>query len=277
MMILRFSAIVAACLTIILNASYGFNATPIFAYAVLFAVLNATLDLAKCSCLVGMSRAWHNGRRIAAVLLFLLFWPLLANSLWCGLSEIAIVRAEGKAGRDRDNAKAKRLIAEQERLTNDLRILQANPIFKDTAACALPKTKSARALCADVEATQASLKELDGKLSTTTIQDAQPQLTWLAEMTGWPLPHVQFGLALWPVFLAELVGSLGFYLTRKAPAKATQKPAGWFSRSRRWWTATKPENVSTAVLVTPNTKPATPEIAAPPETPKLSWPLLPAA
>lgn len=271
MIILRLAALVAACLTIILNATYGFNSTPVFAYAVLFAVLNATLDVAKCSCLVGMSRAWHSGRRIAAVLLFLLFWPLLANSLWCGLSEMAIARSEGVAGRNRDNANAERLIAQHEQLTNQLRILQTNPLFKDTAACALPKTKSARALCEDVKATQASLRELDGKLSTTTIQDAQPQVNWLAEMTGWSLPQVQFGLALWPVFLAELVGSLGFYLTRKAPAKATQKPAGWVSRSAQWWTARNAKNVSTAVLVTQEPKPATPEIAAP-QTPKLTWP-----
>ncbi len=275
MIVLRLAAIVAACLTIILNASHGFQTTTVFPYAVLLAVLNATLDLAKCSCLVGMSRAWHNGRRIAAFLLFLLFWPLLANSLWCGLSEIAIVRNESTAERNRDNDTATRVLAEHKRLTDTLNILRANSLFEESSACALPKTKAARTLCKTVEDTQGSLKELEGQLAQTTIQDAQPHITWLANMTQWPIPNVQFGLALWPILLAELVGSLGFYLTRSMPAKATQTRTGWFSKLRRSPPANSAENVSMAVLVTQESKPKIAPVTTSAAPPRLTWPPLP--
>lgn len=212
MIALRLAAVVAALVTITLNAHHGFKASQVFEYAVLFAALNAALDVAKCSCLAGMHQAWRLSRYPAALLLFLLFWPLFLNSLWCGLSEVAISRAgeiEQHVAASQIRARAE---VDYQRLIGEMATMKASPTFAASAACALPKSQTAREYCSKLAALQTSIAGISAELDRTHIKDPEPQLTLVAQLTGWELPQLQLGVALWPVLLAELVGSVGFYL-----------------------------------------------------------------
>lgn len=67
-------------------------------YAILFAVLYGTLDLAKVSILVAAVYAWRVRAYSTALLCVLLFPPLFANSVWNALSQVAITRNMALAG-----------------------------------------------------------------------------------------------------------------------------------------------------------------------------------
>lgn len=273
MIALRLAAMVAALTTVTLNAHFGYTSTSVVEYAILFAVLNATLDLAKCSCLVGMNAAWQHRHVASAGLLFLVFWPLLAWSLFCGLSEVALSKGTAADRHIADTQARTRAEAEHARLTRELATMQANATFTATAACALPKSNTAREFCASVTATKAALAAAETKIAAKTTTDPQPHLTLLATVTGKRMEQVQFTVALVPVLLAELVGSVGFFLSGRAAPKAPKQPV-----QRRWWLrATKsPPSIDTApaasqeALAAPS-KPVVPVNGATPPRPTLTW------
>ncbi|MBX9861155.1 MAG: hypothetical protein K2Y42_00255 [Hyphomicrobium sp.] len=218
MMFLRLASLVAAAVTITLNATYGFKTSAVLQYAILFAALNAALDIAKCACLVGASRAWRTRQPVAAVLLFLLFWPLLANSLWCGLSEVAFNRASEQSQFNTDDGNRTRAAATHQRAGAELQTLEANPLFKSSTACALPKTQRERALCSSHASAKNTLREADAILIATPAADPSPQITLLATWTGYDMATLLLATALWPIALAELCSSVGFYLSA-SPAR----------------------------------------------------------
>lgn len=232
MIALRLAAIIAALVTITLNAHHGYKSSVVVEYAVLFAILNATLDLAKCSCLVGMGKAWQQGRPVTALWLLALFFPLFANSLWCGVAEIVTSRAADTGQITVANQTRTRAEADHIRLTAELATMQASPTFTASAGCALPKSQNARDYCAKVDATKAALARTSQQLTAITPTDPEPQFTLAADLTGWSLASLKLTQALSLVVLAELVGSVGFYLSSRINSKAPGKPAGrrWFSR-----------------------------------------------
>jgi hypothetical protein len=211
----RIAALVAALVTITLNAAYGFKTSTVFEYAVLFAALNAALDIAKCSCLVGASRAWRSGQWLPAILLLLLFWPLLANSLWCGLSEVMFNRAAEAARYAADTQSRDLASAAQKNASDELASLKASPYYKSSTACALQKTNRERQLCDRVQATTGELRKATEALASQPARDPAPQMSLLASLTGFELPALQLAAAFWLIALAELCGSLGFYLSIK--------------------------------------------------------------
>lgn len=222
MIALRIAAIVASLVTITLNAAYGFKTSAVLEYAVLFATLNATLDVAKCACLVGASRAWQAGRPVAAIILFLLFWPLLANSLWCGLSEVAFNRA-GEQSHFATATRTRALADEtHKRAAKELADLEANRAYKASTACALPRNSSERTLCAKHADATRRMQEAAGTLTHHPTNDPAPQITLLASWTGYDRPLLLLAAALWPIVLAELCGSVGFYLSA-TPHRAKQR------------------------------------------------------
>lgn len=213
MMALRIASFVAAAVTITLNAVYGFKTSTVLHYAILFATLNAALDIAKCACLVGASRAWQTGQPVAAVLLFLMFWPLLANSLWCGLSEVAFNRSAEQSQFNADDGARTRAAATHRRAAAELERLEASPLYKSSTACALPKTQRERALCTSHASAKSERAGADATLTTKPAADPAPQITLLATWTGYDLATLLLATALWPIALAELCGSIGFYLS----------------------------------------------------------------
>lgn len=213
MMALRLASLVAAAVTITLNATYGFKSSPVLQYAILFAALNAALDIAKCACLVGASRAWREGQPLAAFILFVMFWPLLANSLWCGLSEVSFNRASEQTQFNADDGNRTRAAAKHKRAAADLLNIEASPLFKSSTACALPKTQRERTLCTSHAFAKKQVAEADAILATKPAADPAPEITLLAAWTGYDLATLLLATALWPIALAELCGSVGFYLS----------------------------------------------------------------
>lgn len=232
MIMLRAASLVAALVTITLNATYGFKTSAVLEYAILFSALNAALDVAKCGCLAGASRAWRNRQPVGALLLFLLFWPLLANSLWCGLSEVAFNRASEQHHFETDTQARTLALAAHKRATAALADLEASPLYEDSTACALPKTNRQRTLCNKHSEITADLHAAADAIARQPANDPAPQITLLASWTGYDLSFLLLAAALWPVALAELCGSIGFYLAAQGSDR-TERPLKRFWETKR--------------------------------------------
>lgn len=247
---LRWAAVVAAAVTITLNASYGFKSSATLTYALLFAALNAALDVAKCACLPVALHCWRTNRSAAALLLGLLFLPLLANSLWCGLAEVSANRAAAQTTFADDTDRRERLTREHQRLTTERQALTSNRLFATATNCALPRSDNQRQLCSQYSQLNQQLANLDTDLATTRAIDPAPHLAWLATWTGVSMPLLLLVSAFWPIALAELCSSLGFFVTN-SPQDAPQRPQEDFSAPTTVAANAPPETHSKAVLNAP--------------------------
>ena len=153
--------------------------------------------------------------------------------------------------------------------------MQADPIFKQTAACGLTRTKTTKDFCARLDRTKTALAKADQSLNASAPDDPEPNITMFKEYFGWPVPNIRLGLAVWPVLLAELCGSLGFYLSSRTaselPVKAPRpvEPSWWRRALRyrpRWKRPPKPAPDP------PAPKPDAP--CAPTPAPAIQWPTL---
>lgn len=249
MMVFRASACVAALVTITLNASYGYKTSTVFEYAVLFAALNAALDVAKCSCLVVAGQAWQRGQPMAALVLFVLFWPMLANSLWCGFSEVTFNRATETARHDVDSQARTLAATAHERAQATLTDLEASPHYKSSTACALPKTNREQTLCQKHAEALARLAAAATALTQDRALDPTPQLTLLASLTGIDTSALLLAAAFWPIALAELCGSVGFYLG--SPSGRTKRRLPAFSDQTGHDPAPPPKTAPKPLSVSP--------------------------
>jgi hypothetical protein len=252
MIVFRIAAMVAALVTVTLNAAYGFKTSTVLEYAILFAALNAALDIAKCSCLVGASRAWQARQWLPATLLFLLFWPLLANSLWCGLSEVTVNRAAESTRYTTDIQSRQIATADHKRASDELTDLETSQPYRSSTACALPRTSRERTLCEKHADATMRLRQAGDTLAHQPAHDPAPQISLLASLTGFELPALLLAAAFWPVALAELCGSVGFYLTSRRGR--TGRRSDHFEETSPALLVTTPETVPPA----PSRQPRTP-------------------
>lgn len=274
MIALKTASLISAAATMVLNAHYGYSSSSIAFYAFMMAALSVAFDVAKCSMLVGASRAWHNQAYGVAGLCFVMFWLCLAYSLHAGVSQLAKDRDAAKASTVSDSEARIRADADYKRLTSELAAMQKAQVFTDTAACSLPKTRVLRDFCGKVEKTKSALKAAEQTIAAITAADPEPQITLFSALSGWSLPSIRFSLAIWPVLLAELCGSVGFYLSSRikaaAPAKAVQ-PSWWRKALRyrpRWKTFSAPAPGPAGKASKPDgTKPAKPFRVAIPRSP----------
>lgn len=272
MIVLRLAALVAALVTITLNAHHGFISAKSLEYAVLFAILYGALDLAKVSILVAAVHAWRVRAHLTTTLCVLLFPPLFLNSVWNALSQVAITRDAGKAdqvGAAQTRARAK---AEHARLTAELTVLHESATFKATAACTQPKSREARNTCQRVKATTEALATTSRQLEASAPTDPEPQVTLLASVLGIGPAPIQFAAALVPVLLAEIVGSLGFTIAAAVGQKAPQKLPGGRSGFWKHLTRSHRENRLEAVPAASDAA-STPPPSSPARhpTPNLTW------
>lgn len=256
MIVLRFAAMVAALVTITLNAHHGFTSAKTLEYAILFAVLYGTLDLAKVSILVAAVHAWRVRAYAIAFLCVLLFPPLFINSVWNALSQVAITREAGQADRVGVAQARARTVAEHARLTSELEVLQASNTFKTTAACTQTKSRAARATCQQVKTTTAALASINQQLVATPPTDPQPHVTLVASMFELDTAPIVFTAALVPVLLAEIVGSLGFTIAAavsgRVPHKPTERRSMFWNSRRRPQRKTPPDAQPEASQTTPS-------------------------
>lgn len=273
---LRFAATVAAVVTIILNAHHGFVSATTLEYAVMLAALNAALDVAKSALLPAALTTWRQGRYVIAFLSVGLFSALFCNSVWNAVSQVALSRSAASAATTGAIETRGRDLEARRRTSAELAALEANPTLQASAACALPKTKDARALCQNVASLKSQLADLDTRLASPAPADPEPAITWLADMSARPRTTIAFIVAIVPVLLAELVGSLGFVIAAaNKPAVATEPPKRAVRRFRWWPLGVWPrpsENPSAAPLAPRTTGSETGSTApGPAAAPNISW------
>lgn len=255
MIALRLAAIVAAVVTISLNAHHGFAGADTLTFAIMFAALNASLDIAKCALIVAGVRAWRARARLVASISFLLFPLLFLNSVWNAVSQVSISRDAGKAHL---SAQAqRRSYAEDARrnLIRRLSVLQENSLFAASAACSLPRTSAARALCENVKRAEAELAAAEASVTAIAPVDPAPHMTLLSAISGQSLPIITFSLAVVPVLLAELVSSFGFLIAAVGSPEAPGRPSeqlSWLRRIKK----TKPSKSAPEAALTPSEAPS---------------------
>ena len=162
---------------------------------------------------------------------------------------------------------------EQQRLTRELAAMEANQMFAQSAGCAFPKGRSARTFCATYAETKSALATANRQLTSVTPTNPHPQLTLLARLTGYDMASIEFSAALWPVLLAELLGSVGFYLSGRINAKDHQKTVERVSRLHRLGQRLrfkKPPESLPGASGAMSARPAAP-VTAPSVQPALTW------
>lgn len=275
MIVLRIAAVISIAVTMVLNAHYGYTSAASIPYAVLLATLSVALDLAKSSLLLAASKAWRMNAKGAALLLFIMFWPCLGYSLYAGVSQIAIARDESKAGKVAAVDIRARMEADYLRLTHDVTLAEASPIYTATSACTDVTRPPSKVFCAALATTKAQLATLGTTLSATTPVNPEPQLILIADVTHWSMAGLRFTVAIWPVLLAEMVGSLGFYLSSrisgKPPEKRVQR-ASWFAGRWRRPSPKTPPLPGSGALAAPFSPPSLPSPRNP-SPPKINWTL----
>ncbi len=224
MILLRLAAMIAAAVTVALNAHHGYTSASTLAYAVMFALLNAALDIAKCTLIpIGM-RAVRTHSWTVAFVAFGLFPLLFANSVWNAVSQVAISRDAGKATAVAGLQTRQRAESEHKRLLAELALMQQSETFKATAACTRAINRVTRPLCDTVARTKTDIKATEAALAAIAPIDPQPQVTLLASLSGSSIPLLTFVLAVMPVLLAELLGSVGFFIAAQPASSATERP-----------------------------------------------------
>lgn len=271
---LRIAAVTAALVTIVLNAVHGFRSTPDIAFAAMFAALYAALDIGKCTALVAASHAWRQRAHGLAAICAVLFIPLMANSVLNAVAVLAHVRDTAKATETGAAQSRSRTDATYQRLTRELALLQASAQYTATTACtAFPKdaakARDLRAFCTKLAETQAALTAAGTTLDITTTADPEPHITLLASVMALAPPHIRFGAALLPVLLAELLGSLGFYISSRIKSQASSKPVERVSDRPH---PTQPVSSASAPAARPGPSEVNQASAPPPQQPAPVWP-----
>jgi hypothetical protein len=242
----------------VLNARFGFNSSAVIEYAILMAAFSVAFDITKVSCLIMASRACRNRAFHRAALLFLLFLCSFTYSLYAGLSEIARDRDAATADLTADGQTRRRTEAAYNRLSAELAAMQRSPVYASTANCTVLKTAAEKRQCQEIARAKQALATADKTLTAIPPRDPQPQVTLFVALSGWSLPTIQFSLAIWPVLLAEICGSLAFYLTdikrtQPEPSRKTVDPSWWHRLLRyrpKWKTPPTPQPGTAATLAT---------------------------
>ncbi len=273
---LRLAATVAAVVTIILNAHHGFISAMTLEYAVMLAALNAALDVAKSALLPAALTAWRQGAYLIALLSLALFPGLFCLSVWNAVSQVALSRSAASAATIGSIEIRGRDLEVRNRKASELATLEANSAFQASAACALPKTKDARALCQTVASLRQELADLDTRLTAPAPADPEPAITWLAEITAQPRATIALIVAIAPVLLAELVGSLGFVIAAARKHATTTEPRTRAVGQFHWWSLgvwpRRSENASSATVAPLTTVSELSSTAQRPATaPNISW------
>lgn len=242
MILLYLSAGICALATLALNAHYGWTSSAVLEYAVVMTALSIAFDLAKSTLLPAMVIAWRRRAPVTAVLCFLLFWPCLGYSLYAGLSQVAKDRDVARAGLVSNGEAREHTEALHKRLSAELATMLSAPTWEATSACTLPRSSTARAYCEKVAATKRDIADAEAKLAGLSPISADPQLKLLAAVLAVPVPTLQLGVTFAPVVLAEIVGSLGFFIAAllgKASSEPASAPQKRFAGLRRaWWRRT---------------------------------------
>jgi hypothetical protein len=237
-MIIAVAAVYAAiAVTLYVNGSYAWSkgGSPADQFAMLGLAL--AIDGCKCSFLRLASLRQQEGRTLAAVLLFVLWWPCLVYSTFAGYSYLHTNRAAVSTGKQGTADERQRAQATHDQAAADLRLALANPLWAASSACTSPAKGKAKEFCDTIARVRADQADAAVILTRIAPTDANPEVTGIAANTGVAAERIQLIIALVPAILVELLASVGFYAIGKRPAgKAPGTPV----EARRWFRRPKP-------------------------------------
>ena len=246
---LRYATIVAIAITMILNAHHGFEAAT-GRFAILMAILYAILDVAKAAIAVAAVVAWQHGNRAIAILCCILFPVLFMNSLWNTVSQVASFQTTRTAAITARLAERSAMEEQMQRLSAGLAIMDGSPLYRRTAACADATAPDSKVFCGKRAEAEDELARLAIDLAALPAAAPEPAILLVAELTGLMPATIRLVAWITPVFLAELLGALGFMIaaaagrrtdagTHATPSVVTapepRDPAG--SRPRMVWSS----------------------------------------
>ncbi|MEQ1719477.1 MAG: hypothetical protein ABL907_26375 [Hyphomicrobium sp.] len=215
--------------------------------------LALAIDGCKCSFLRVSSLCKQDGRPLAAILLFVLWWPCLAYSTFAGYSYLHINRTTVSTDKQGIAEERQRAHAAHDQATADLRIATADPLWAATSACTttLPKGRG-KEFCATIIRLRADQAAAAAILTRITPIDANPEVTGLTANTGLTSDQVQFLIAAVPAILVELLASVGFYaIGKRSTEKAPSQPVNASPRFWRPKPSQAPKTSPASVLVAP--------------------------
>ena len=214
-----------AC-TMVFNASYAHGQAGAHEHQVAMVALALTIDLAKATFLPAAARLWSGKQRLRPILLVLLWVPALAYSTFVGYAYLTTTRTSAHVDDEARAQKRTRVQAEYDRTTSDLATAKASPDWSSTAACTRPRSNAHRAFCANVKSFEQKLDEASAMLTGIAPTHVNPELTALADVSGWALSSVSLWVSLFPAVLIELVAGLGLYALRQSadPTREERAP-----------------------------------------------------
>ena len=157
----------------------------------IWAIFSVALDVTKWFMLPFVALAWpnHKPRACAAV------------AIWTVATIYSFNAAIGFAALNRDTSVSER--QEQADLTKTLQVMRQSPRWQLSAGCADATAPLSKEFCATYAATAAKL--------TTMSQDADPQSTLIARITGVPQETVRLLLCVFLAVACEVISALGFF------------------------------------------------------------------
>lgn len=211
MIVARVAVYLAIVCTLAFNAAYGFSRGATAAEQASLVLLALIIDLAKTSFLAAAAHLAANRHRVAALIIFVLWWPAFALSTWNGYSYIATSRATTADSKTTASDGRKRAQNRYDRAKGQLDVLTADKLYATSVGCTLTKPASTRAFCSGYDAAMVELKAADAALATVTNSKADPETALVATWLAWPQSSIEILVAFIPALFIELVAALGFY------------------------------------------------------------------
>ncbi|MEQ1695252.1 MAG: hypothetical protein ABL901_05355 [Hyphomicrobiaceae bacterium] len=225
MLIARIVVGMAVLATLLFNGSYAYTRGDGQFEKLGLILLAVIIDLSKTSFLAAAAHLRANRHILAAVVLFVLWWPAIALSSWASFSYISTNRAataaDKAAGSDaRDRAQRRYDLAKRK-----VELVTADSAYVSSAGCAKPKGAVATKFCEGVSEATEELAAAEAALTKAPPGRADPETLLLAQQTGVQQGTVEFMITVVPALFLELVASLGFYAVTRSLPTASAKPA----------------------------------------------------
>lgn len=204
------------------NATYAYAHAGDMHSQIAMVVLALTIDMAKASFLPAASHARAAGRRLAPLLLVLLWLPAFTYSTFAGYAFLTTNRATAAQTGNAEAEVRSLLQADYTRLSGDLATAKRSPDWQATAACTRPRRQAQHVFCQRLTTTQGKLDDVSARLATQPLAEVNPEITTLSAVLGWSSTTISLAVALFPAILVELVAGLGLYVLRPAPRTASE-------------------------------------------------------
>jgi hypothetical protein len=176
-----------------------------------WATFSVALDVSKWLMLPFAALAWreHKLRSVAAL------------AIWLVATIYSFTAAIGFAALNRETSVSERQA--QADLQTTLELMKQSPRWQSSAACADATTPQSKEFCARYAAAEVKLKQW--------VQEADPQSSLFARMTGLPPDKVRVVLSVFLAIACEVISALGLFAimpsSPKPQHRSTKSPASW--------------------------------------------------